>query len=77
MTYARIVYSIRPQKAETHRTQLTISSNLLDYKEKTKAPIADLITMKLLLNSILSISKVKFLTINIKNFYLKTKLKDK
>ena len=33
--------------------------------------------MKILLNSIISTPKAKFLTIDIKNFYLETKLKDK
>ena len=60
-----------------HRTQITISSNLLDYKRNTKAPTANLTTIKLLLNSVLSTPKAKFLTIDIKNFYLETMLKDK
>ena len=50
---------------------------MLDYNGNTKAPIADLITMKLLLNSVLSTSGAKFITIDIKNFYLETKLKEK
>ena len=33
--------------------------------------------MKLLLNSILSTPNTKFMTVDIKNFYLETKLKDK
>ena len=56
---------------------MTIEGNLLDYDGNTKTPIADLITMKILLNSVISTSKAKFLTIDIKNFYLEIKLKDK
>ena len=77
MAYARIVCTMRPQKKEIHRTHMTIGGNLLDYDGKTKTPTADLITLKLLLNSILSTPKAKFLTIDIKNFYLETKLKNK
>ena len=56
---------------------MTIGSNLLSYNSNTKIPIADLITMKLLLNSVLSIPGTKFMTIDIKNFYLEIKLKNK
>jgi hypothetical protein len=56
---------------------MTIGGNLLDYDGNTKTPIADLITMKILLNSVISTFKAKFLTIDIKNFYLEIKLKDK
>jgi len=42
-----------------------------------KPPAANLITIKLLLNSILSTLGAKFITIDIKNFYLETELKDK
>ena len=68
---------IRSQKNETHRIRITISRNLLDYQDNTKTPTADLITMKLLLNSILSTPSTKFMTIDFKNFYLETKLKNK
>ena len=77
VAYARIVCAIRPQKKETHRTRITIGGNLLTYDGKTKTPTADLITLKLLLNSVLSTKNAKFLTIDIKNFYLATKLKNK
>ena len=77
IAYARIVCSIRPQKKEPYRTRMTIGGNLLDYDGNTRAPTADLVTMKLLLNSVLSTPGAKFMTIDIKNFYLETKLKDK
>lgn len=64
VAYARIVCSIRPQKKETHRTRMTIGGNVLDYDGKTKTPTADLITLKLLLNSVLSTPKAKFCRLN-------------
>ena len=69
--------AIRPQKKETHRTRMTIGRNLLDYEGNTKTPTADLITMKLLLNSVLSTPGAKFMTFDVKNLCLETKLKHK
>jgi len=76
IAYAHIICNIRPQKKETYHTCMTIGRNLLDYNGNTKTLTADLITLKLLLNSVLSIPKAKFMTIDIKNFYLETKLKN-
>ena len=56
---------------------MTIGRNLLDYDGNTKAPTADLVTIKLLLNSALSTPEAKFLTIDIINFYLEIELKNK
>ena len=50
---------------------MTIGVNILDYKVNTKAPTADLMKTKLLLNSVFSTPGAKFMTINVKNFYLK------
>ena len=55
---------------------MTIRANLLDYNSNTRAPTADLITIKLLLNSVLSTYGAKFIIIDIKNFYLEIELKD-
>ena len=75
--YARIVCSIGPNKKETHRTSITIGGNTLQYGGNTSAPTADLTTLKLLINSVVSTPKVKFMTIDIKNYYLETTLAEK
>ena len=54
-----------------------MEGNLLDYDSNAWALTTDLVIMKLLLNSVLSAPDAKFITIDIKNFYLETKLKDK
>ena len=77
IAHVHIICTMHPQKTEIHRTRMTIRGNILDYDGNTKAPIADLITMKLLLNSILSVLGAKFMSINIKNFYLEMELKEK
>lgn len=71
-TYGRIVVSIRPQKTETHRTRLTVGGNLIDYPDDVSTPTADLTTAKILFNSVVSTPGAKFMTVDIKDFYLNT-----
>ena len=47
----------------------------INYPDDCSAPTADLLTMKLLLNSVISTPDTKFMTMDIKNFYLNTPLK--
>ena len=54
VTYGRIVAEIIPQKAETHRTKLTVGVNLINFHGDVTTPTADLITAKLIFNSVLS-----------------------
>ena len=56
---------------------MTVSSNVLNYNSNIKAFTADLVTIKLLLNSILSTPGAKFMSIDIKIFYLENQLKQK
>ena len=57
VTYGRIVAKIRPQKAETHRTRLTLGGNLIHFSGEVTTPTADLITAKLIFDSVLSTKK--------------------
>ena len=52
-TYGRLVCDIKPNKAETHRTRLTIGGNLIDYPVEKITATADLITIKCQLNAII------------------------
>ena len=56
---------------------MSIEGNLLDYNGNTKTPAVDLIALKLFLSSVLSVLEAKFMIIDIQNFYLETKLKNK
>ena len=56
---------------------MVIGDNALDYDGSIKAPKVDLITMKMLLNIILSTLGSKFMTARIKNFALKIDLYEK
>ena len=54
VTYGIIVAKIRPKKAETHRTRLTLGGNLIHFPGDFTIPTADLIMAKLIFNSVLS-----------------------
>ena len=72
ITYGRIVVNYRPQKTEKERTRLTVGGNLIDYPWEVTTPTADLTTAKLLFNSVISTPGARFLTMDIKDFYLNT-----
>ena len=75
ITYGHIVVNYRPEKSDLHRTRLTVGGNLILYPSDCGTPTVDLLTVKLLLNSIISSPGTKLLTIDIKNFYLNTPMK--
>ena len=70
VTYGRIVVDYRPEKADPYRTRLTVGGNLLVYPGDCGTPTVDLLTVNLLLNSVVSTQGAKFMTIDIKDFYL-------
>ncbi len=46
--------------------------NLVNYQDDCGTPTADLLTIKLMLNSVVSTMNAKFMTIDLKDFYLMT-----
>ena len=58
---------IIPQKAETHRTRLTVGGNLINFPGDVTTPTADLIMAKLIFNSLLSTKNAKFTCVDIAN----------
>ena len=75
VTHGRIVCNIRDNKVETHRTRLTIGGDKINNPEDCGTPTADLLMVKLLLNSVISTPEAWYMTMDIKNFYLNTPLK--
>jgi hypothetical protein len=69
-TYLRIVAEEKPLKAETKRVRFTVGGNNISFPGKVSTPTADLTTVKLLLNSVISSPGAKFATADISNFYL-------
>jgi hypothetical protein len=72
VTYGRFVCTERPNKPEPNRTRLTVGGDRLTYPEPVGTKTADLTTLKILFNSVVSTPDAKFLAIDIKNFYLGT-----
>ena len=70
ITYARIVVDYRPQKEDPNRVRITVGGNLIDYPGELATNTADLITSKILWNSVLSTPEARYMTVDIKNFYL-------
>jgi hypothetical protein len=68
ITYGRIVCVYRSEKMDPHRTRITMGGNLINYPDDCGTPTADLITVKILLNSIVSKLNAKFMTIDLKDF---------
>ena len=72
VTYGRVVVNFRPEKEDPYYTRLTVGSNRVNYPYDCGTPTVDIDTVKYLLNSVISTSLAKFITINIKDFYLCT-----
>ena len=76
VTYARIVCENRPQKPESpNRTRITACGNLItDYPGNVSTDTAGLETIKIHWNSTILTPKEKYMTIDISNMYLNTRL---
>ena len=73
-TNSRIVCNVRPQKEEVNHTRLTVGGSRIDAEMDCRTPTASLFTVKMLLNSVISTKGAKFMTLDIKDFYLNTPL---
>ena len=75
ITYANFVVDLRPTKEDPYRTRMTAGGDKIHYPDDVATPTGDLITTKVLLNSVISTPNAKFMTIDMKNFYLNTPMK--
>jgi Reverse transcriptase (RNA-dependent DNA polymerase) len=71
-TYLRIVCAYRPEKTNPHRVRYTVGGDRLEYAGDVSTKAADISTVKCLLNSVVSTPNAKFITADIKDFYLNT-----
>jgi hypothetical protein len=71
-TYIRIVCADRPEKTETRRVRFTVGGDQVDYPGAVSTKTADLATAKLLINSVLSTPGARYMTGDLKDFYLNT-----
>ncbi len=72
ITYGWIVCDYLSEKKDPYRARITMGGNLVNYPDDCGTPTADLLTIKLMFNSIISTPNAKFMTNNIKDFYLMT-----
>ena len=74
VTYAHIVVDYLSQKDNENQVRLAVERNLIDYLGELTTNTVDLITTKILLNSVIFTFNGKFMTIGIINMYLLTPL---
>jgi len=73
VTYGLITCLIRPEKIdEANRTRFVAGGDRVHYPFDAGMPTTDLLTVKLLINSVISTPGARFFTMDIKNFYLNT-----
>ena len=72
MTYGEIVCNTRPRKEETNHTRLTFGGNNTKTTIDCGTPTANLLTVKLLINSIVLTPVAKFLGLDLKYLHLNT-----
>ncbi len=71
-TYGRILCVYHEGKKDKHCTKITMGGNLINYPGNCGTPTANLLTARILLNSIISTPNAHFMSIDIKDFYVKT-----
>ena len=70
VTYGRLVVDIRPLKEEKYRVRITVGGDKLHFCGDTSSVAASLVTVKLLLNGVVSTKGEKFTTADIKDFFM-------
>ena len=76
VTYKRFVCDYRPQKEEKERTRITVGGDRLEYQGEVSTETAGLTTIDLLLNSVIYSEDARFMTADVKKFYLNTPMKN-
>jgi hypothetical protein len=69
-TYIRIVAELREHKADPYRVRCTGGGNLINFPGDKSTKVAELVTVKCLLNNIISTPHARAACINLKDFYL-------
>ena len=70
VTYARTMMDYKPPKLEKNRTRVTMGGDRIHCDYDISAPTCSLPTIKLLWNSVLSMTGAKYFIMDISNFYL-------
>jgi Reverse transcriptase (RNA-dependent DNA polymerase) len=73
-TYIRIVAELREQKADPFRVRCTVGGNLINFPGDKSTKVAELVTIKCLINNIISTTNARAACIDVKDFYLNNEL---
>ncbi|KAI2513563.1 Reverse transcriptase (RNA-dependent DNA polymerase) [Fragilaria crotonensis] len=71
-TYIRVVAALRPEKSNPRRVRITVGGDRIEYDGNVSTKTADLTTVKTMLNSVISTVNGRFMTGDLKDFYLGT-----
>ena len=74
MAFSKVVCTFNPEKSDPNRTRITISGQNIKYPGDVVTNTVSLDLLKHLLSIFLSCKGAKFVTFDIKNFYLRTPL---
>ena len=73
-TYRKIIWDHKPFKTNKHQTGLTVGGEMIDYTYEVMTPTEDITALKCIIKSVLVTANAKFMGIDIKAFYLNTRL---
>ena len=70
VTYGKFECTVRTEKAKKYRLRLVIGDNHINNSGNVETPTAEMLLVKITLNSVISTPGAKFMLIDIYNFYL-------
>jgi hypothetical protein len=73
-TYVKFVCAYKPHKADTHRVRMTVGCDRVECPGEVGPKTADLMVAKAILNSVCSTKGALYMNMDIKNYYLSTRL---
>ncbi len=75
VTYIKFMCTVQNKKKSPHRMRATMGGNLINYLDDVGTPAANLLLIKIFLNSVILTKGAKFANADLANFYLMTPLK--
>jgi hypothetical protein len=69
-TYIRIIAELREQNADPYRVRCTVGGNLIDFPGDKSTKMAKLVTIKCVINNVISTPNARVASIDLKDFYL-------
>ena len=67
-----VVCKVKPHKGDPNRTRITVAGSQICYPGDVDTPTESLDLVKLIINSVMSRRNARFVSFDLKNFYLQT-----